>query len=408
MLVKKSLASPRRLATVFALLVLVAVLFSAPWRHSAHATSAALSVRRKVSEKLARIGAAAAPPRESLCSQYNVRRGAWALSERSANVRAAADVRLKGMDGVVVKGRVWHATGRPFIVAKRAHLGDKGYRACFRELGREMAAMEVLQIALRDAGMMGGLSLQGGVDGRLVEREPSWAEEGIEPELRLPWAAAFVGRDGLGKLYLDVEEGWNGISAGGKRPAMKKEEHGLWGSVGVGFFGGGRHLDWGTGSSSHFACSIYRWVNAIDSQVSWCGVTQKGISKEQSWCRGIKMNCLDVGQLEAWGIPKFNVTDEKYYFHRYVAAIDGFKDSPYYDTILVDGRFRTACAIKALGHLRRDSLLLMHDYPRRYAPVLNYVKLVAKNSSLAVFAPREDVKLDAEFDYRLYPDYGRR
>eukprot|EP00173_Palmaria_palmata_P003345 Plantae.Rhodophyta-Palmaria_palmata.ctg34886.p1 GENE.Plantae.Rhodophyta-Palmaria_palmata.ctg34886~~Plantae.Rhodophyta-Palmaria_palmata.ctg34886.p1 ORF type:complete len:123 (+),score=4.35 Plantae.Rhodophyta-Palmaria_palmata.ctg34886:209-577(+) len=113
------------------------------------------------------------------------------------------------------------------------------------------------------------------------------------------------------------------------------------------------------------------------------------------------MRCFDFGELAPRGNPKKGVTDTFYYFNRYVAEIDSFRDSSYYGTILVDGRFRTACAINALGYFCRDSLLIINDWPRTHEPVLKYVKHVAKNATIAVFRPRYDLKVGADDDYRI-------
>jgi hypothetical protein len=242
----------------------------------------------------------------------------------------------------------------------------------------------------------------GAVDARLVEPEPSWVEARVPEDLRLPAARAFVGEKRSGKLYLDVDTREGGFK--GKKPLMATESHEGWAAMAAAFNRGGRHLDWGTGTSSHFACGVYAYVNAIDSQVKYCDVVQSELTPEQSRCGKIGMNCVEVGKLADWGHPLKNVTDVSFYFSQYVNAVDGFRNAPYYDSVLVDGRFRVACAIKALRYLRRDSLLLVHDYPRTYDPILKYVDQVTTWGTLALFAPKDGLVPDADQDYRLFPE----
>lgn len=127
------------------------------------------------------------------------------------------------------------------------------------------------------------------------------------------------------------------------------------------------------------------------------------------------MRCLVVGDVAELGYPKSDATDKSYNFHKYVTSIDEFAGSAYYDTILVDGRFR-AGAVKALGHMRRDSLLLVHGYTnssesrgkedaRGYGTVIEkYFKMVARKETFAVFTPKEDVAAGASEAYWMLPE----
>lgn len=321
------------------------------------------------------------------CGGEPPRLGAWSRAPAGAlpNPRAVCD----GTTKAGARFRVFHATGRAFVVAPQELLDAPGARACLGAVGR--AAVEALQSEF------GGV----GVDPRLVEPEPSWLEAAVKPGLQLPWAREFVGDGALGKLYLDVENVQGGLK--GKTPTMKKVEYEGWARVARVFNNGGRHLDFGTGSSSHYACGVYAHVNAIDSQKKYCELVQSQMSAQQSRCGAIGMNCVDVGKLASFGHPT-NSTDVSYYFARYVTAVDGFRNAPYYDTALIDGRFRVACAIKTLRYLRRDSLFFMHDWPRRYRPVEAYADLLATHGTFAVLAPKANLTADADLDFSEYRD----
>jgi hypothetical protein len=153
-------------------------------------------------------------------------------------------------------------------------------------------------------------------------------------------------------------------------------------------------------------------VKAIDSQPQYCAKTQASVAESQAYCGKIEMNCVDVGPLAPWGHPIKNKTAANY-FDLYVNAIDHFSDR-YYDSILVDGRFRTACAVKALNYARRDTFVLIHDYlpdsRREYTRVTKYYDLLAEMGDLAVFGVKEGLNQSvlSEKEHLLYPETLRR
>lgn len=61
------------------------------------------------------------------------------------------------------------------------------------------------------------------------------------------------------------------------------------------------------------------------------------------------------------------------------------------DFVLVDGRFRVACALAALPRLGPGARLAVHDFwarPAYQAPILRHFDLVGSAGSLALLAPR--------------------
>ena len=54
------------------------------------------------------------------------------------------------------------------------------------------------------------------------------------------------------------------------------------------------------------------------------------------------------------------------HFADYVNAVDTF-GVPVFDAVLVDGRFRVACALKALQYTDSGSVVFIHDYFQREA-----------------------------------------
>jgi hypothetical protein len=64
------------------------------------------------------------------------------------------------------------------------------------------------------------------------------------------------------------------------------------------------------------------------------------------------------------------------------------------DFVLIDGRFRVACALMARLKARPDALVAFHDFWTRlrvYGEVLPLFDVVGRAGSLAILAPRQDL-----------------
>lgn len=330
------------------------------------------------------------------CNGYGVKIGRWHVDSGRIlpNPRAVQRGELSARGLIGAKFSIFHATGRPFVVAEQKVLSIERARKCLASLAKRELHRDELKTSFELHGT-------GRVDGRLVQPEPSWMESMLPHSLQLPPGKEFIGPDSLGKLYLDVNDKSGSLER--KQPMMNQEERRGWADIALGFNHGGRHLDIGSGSSSHYACGLYAQVNAVESKARYCNELQSQFSADQSHCGRINMNCVNVGALSEFGKPMPGVTDVPAYFHQYVNAIEGFNDSPYYDSILVDGPFRIAAAVKALKFLRRDSLLLIHDWSAKYENFTKYGDLIGQHEKLAVFSPKTKLAANADKDYFLYP-----
>jgi hypothetical protein len=76
-------------------------------------------------------------------------------------------------------------------------------------------------------------------------------------------------------------------------------------------------------------------------------------------------------------------------YNDYINFIEKFSDS--YDTILIDGRERVRCSIKAKQYLNTNGILIVHDFFKRpkYNPILEFYNIIdeIKNTeqTLAIF-----------------------
>ena len=149
--------------------------------------------------------------------------------------------------------------------------------------------------------------------------------------------------------------------------------------------GEARYLEWGGGGSTSAFGTKAKLVHTVEHAPVWCdSIAQwdemKCLTKNNKW----ELFCHDSGMtLKKWGYPedgsgdKWHSTKPKsakelktdYAFaenmRAYVQAPgrDQFTSkTTYYDVVLIDGRFRSACAYAVLPFLKENSVVLWHDF----------------------------------------------
>ena len=153
------------------------------------------------------------------------------------------------------------------------------------------------------------------------------------------------------------------------------------------------YLEWGSGGSTATFGTAARRTFTVEHAVEWCEQVREWpetrcMARANRW----EMFCHDAGHaLEAWGYPdghgysfdaepannkeatKSSESSEstKSSFHpgfhdamrTYVQAPGRFGVAAY-DVVLIDGRFRNACAFAILPYLSRGSVVFWHDWTR--------------------------------------------
>ena len=153
------------------------------------------------------------------------------------------------------------------------------------------------------------------------------------------------------------------------------------------------YLEWGSGGSTATFGTAARRTFTVEHAVEWCEQVRAWpetscMARANRW----EMFCHDAGHaLEAWGYPdghgysfdaepannkeatKSSESSEstKSSFHpgfhdamrTYVQAPGRFGVAAY-DVVLIDGRFRNACAFAILPYLSRGSVVFWHDWTR--------------------------------------------
>lgn len=109
--------------------------------------------------------------------------------------------------------------------------------------------------------------------------------------------------------------------------------------------------------------------------------------------RRLRFLNVDIGDTIDWGYPK---DSEKSYLWPNYALCPYMQRDYQPDLILIDGRFRVACALAGALHAP-ESCILIHDYTKRphYHILENFLDMEASVETLALFMRKPD------FDARL-------
>jgi hypothetical protein len=164
------------------------------------------------------------------------------------------------------------------------------------------------------------------------------------------------------------------------------------------------YLEYGAGGSSILASKMGKNFVSVDSDSYFIASVKAKITRLEptpSSGHGLFIHA-NLGLTEAWGVPVWTRPTKKrltawrsYFTAPWVDNAERFHP----DLILVDGRFRVACALTSILHVTGNSdwELLVDDYEGRphYTIIEQYANLEKMVGRMAVFTPKKDVDLDA-------------
>lgn len=154
-----------------------------------------------------------------------------------------------------------------------------------------------------------------------------------------------------------------------------------------------KYLEYGSGGSTYLVTTIpsIETIITVEGAKKWINI----LIKEES----IK-SALDSKQLTIHYVD-YNANENNYskpadlskseVFHEYSDIVKKYPVN-YFDTILIDGRFRVACICKLWKYIGTDTRVLVHDYTNRtyYHSVEKFFKKVKEQSTLVLLQKRED------------------
>jgi len=152
------------------------------------------------------------------------------------------------------------------------------------------------------------------------------------------------------------------------------------------------YFEWGCGGSTCAACD-YRNIHkviSVESSLQWIGKVMN-VPAIASAIRagGVNFIYIDINADETnYGRPKD--TSKRANWPQYSRAIK--RNLNKYGLILIDGRFRVACALHALDHIEANGLMLVHDYTNRphYHCIEQFYDKVAAYGTLTAFKKKSE------------------
>lgn len=156
--------------------------------------------------------------------------------------------------------------------------------------------------------------------------------------------------------------------------------------------GRGAGLEFGCGGSTALLldAGIGR-LCSVDSDPAWLARVAADPACAGAVATGrLTLIAVDIGPTGDWGWPR--AVQAMPHWPRYWR--DPWEKAGPVDFVLVDGRFRVACALAAVPRLAPGAHLLLHDFwarPAYQAPVLRHFDLLGSAASLALLQPKVPV-----------------
>jgi hypothetical protein len=147
-------------------------------------------------------------------------------------------------------------------------------------------------------------------------------------------------------------------------------------------------MEFGCGGSTVFAAHKgVETIYSVDSDLAW--LNKVGQAPELAKVNFTPLY-IDVGPTGKWGTPVGNGSAFKWPDY-YRSVWQKLSAAP--DLVLVDGRFRVACALTSCLHCKPGTPIIFHDFWDRpqYFDVLEFLNCVDRIDNIAVFTAKENI-----------------
>ena len=159
------------------------------------------------------------------------------------------------------------------------------------------------------------------------------------------------------------------------------------------------YLEYGNGGSTIVAAKSRVRFKTVDSDPFFLRAVENKITTEYGTPGGDFIYC-NIGMTHLWGVPIFKrlSADRRNRWRRYPLAPWLDHDASFLpDLVLIDGRFRVACALATIKYLtdKVSFEILVDDYAPRpeYREIEKYAELSSMQGRMAVFKPKAAVNL---------------
>ena len=148
-------------------------------------------------------------------------------------------------------------------------------------------------------------------------------------------------------------------------------------------------VEFGSGTSTFFAlsCGVRRLVS-VESDPAWLARLRDDPRCAEAEASGrLMLLHADIGRVRDRGYP---INDRRKDIGTTYASAPWPVCDHRADVVLVDGRFRVACALTAALESGAGTMILIHDYSNRpfYHVIEDHLPMVTQSGRLAVFESR--------------------
>jgi hypothetical protein len=168
----------------------------------------------------------------------------------------------------------------------------------------------------------------------------------------------------------------------------------------------GHYLEFGMGGSTLRAIQKSKAIiYTVESSPEWISHMRGYVVIKSMEKKRLHIFFVNIGPVQNWGYP---ATDRfKDDFEAYSSKVFRLIDKKLLDVVLIDGRFRVACALKTIieCHGNAKIKIMIHDFWERphYHVLIKYLDVVKREDSLGLFSIKHEIDLNAvEEDYQSY------
>lgn len=154
------------------------------------------------------------------------------------------------------------------------------------------------------------------------------------------------------------------------------------------------YLEYGCGNSTILACNTGN-IEKIVSVESDAQYTKENLFPKREIKKAIDENRIcflfpNIGKTKTWGYPVNS--SHKYLWPNYANIPYSINFKP--DLVLVDGRFRVACALSVALYCEQSTQVLIHDYQRKNYHILeNFFDIIKLEDNMVLFRLKSDLDI---------------
>jgi hypothetical protein len=152
------------------------------------------------------------------------------------------------------------------------------------------------------------------------------------------------------------------------------------------------YLEFGCGGSTRLAAEApVKRIWSVETDGRWIAKCRQHPTIAAAANAGrIDFVHVDVGPIRRFGYPLGKRTAQRWPDY-YLRVWERIEEPP--DLVLVDGRFRIACAVQVLLRCPRETTVLFHDFTlrERYSTLLRFAEAVETVDTLAVLQAKPDL-----------------